>query len=297
MSEWQLWSATLFLLALAVWLLMRSAHAHSEQAIGDAGRPLRRRRRRALSPRESGVEWVYEHLTAAGVSTTPRSIALWGGGLLLLAMFALILAGSRWGPLLVVAVLAALEAVLRVRASRLRERARSQLAPFMEYVMRDLGAGQSLELAFRQGVRRVPAPLGEALQRILLRRELGMELHEGLAREARVLGLFELELLATAVEISQVHGGSLREMLASFVRLLHLQERGRRELSAMTGETRVTAFILLALPILLAAYMFGFNREFVQPMLDSGGGRIALGVAVGLQLAGTFALWRMLRAV
>src|SRR5690606_1202846 len=135
------------------------------------------------------------------------------------------------------------------------------------------------------------------LQRILLRRELGMELHEGLAREARVLGLFELELLATAVEISQVHGGSLREMLASFVRLLRLQERGRRELSAMTGETRVTAFILLALPILLAAYMFGFNREFVQPMLDSGGGRIALGVAVGLQLAGTFTLWRMLRSV
>lgn len=296
MTEWQLWSLTMLVLALAVWLLMRSARQQSEQAIGDSG-ALAQRRRRALSPRESLVEWLYDYLVSAGLSVTPRTITVWGGLLVLLVMLALMLAGSRFGPLVIVGTLVIVNALLRLRAGHLRGKARDQLATFMESVMRDLGSGQSLEMAFRQATRRVPAPLGDALQRILVRRDLGLELHEGLNREARLLKLFELQLLATTVQISQIHGGSLRDMLASFVNLLHQRERGRRELKAMTGETRVTAVILGGLPLLMAAYMFTFNREFMQPMLDSSGGQIALGVAVAMQISGALALWRMLKSV
>lgn len=297
MTEWQLWSLTMLVLALAVWLLMKGARQQTEQAIGGDPALAAPRRRRSLTPRESLVEWLYDTLVAAGVSTTPKAITVWGGALVMLVMLALTLAGSRFGPLLIVAGLVLINALLRLRAGRLRRQARDQLAPFMESVMRDLGSGQSLELAFRHAARRVPAPLGDALQRILMRRDLGLELHEGLAREARLLKLFELQLLATAVQISQVHGGSLRDMLASFVTLLHQQERGRRELSAMTGETRVTAVILGGLPILMAAYMFFFNRDFMQPMLESSGGQLALGVAAAMQVAGAVALWRMLKSV
>lgn len=296
MSEWHLWSGTLLLLALAVGLLMRSARQQSEQAIGDQSR-LTPRRRRSLTPRETLVEWLYDYLVSAGVSVTPRGIMLWGGALVVVVILALILMDLRWGPLLVVGGLAVLNALLRLRAARLRGKARDQLAPFMESVMRDLGTGQILEVAFRHSVRRVPAPLGDALQRILARRDLGMELNEGLAREGRLLKLYELQLLATSVQISQVHGGSLRDMLASFVNLLQQQERGRRELKALTGETRVTAVVMGAMPLLMAGYLFVFNREFMQPMLDSSGGQFALGVAAAMQVAGALALWRMLKSV
>ncbi len=297
MTEWQLWSFAMLVLALAAWLLMKGARQQTEQAIGGDPGLAAPRRRRSLTPRESLVEWLYDTLVAAGISTTPRAIALWGGALVVLVMLALLLAGSRFGPLLVAAGLVVLNALLRLRAGRLRETSRSQLAPFMESVMRDLGGGQSLELAFRHASKRVPPPLGDALERIMMRRDLGLELHDGLVREARLLKLFELQLLATAVQISQVHGGSLRDMLASFVNLLHQQERGRRELSAMTGETRVTAFVLGGMPLAMAGYMFIFNREFMQPMLDSDGGQVALGVAAAMQVAGALALWRMLKSV
>ncbi|MGM0536539.1 MAG: type II secretion system F family protein [Pseudomonadota bacterium] len=297
MSEWHLWSGTLLVLALAVGLLMRSARQQSEQAIGDRSRLAPRRRRGSLTPRETLVEWLYDYLVSAGVSVTPRSIMLWGSALVAVVMLVLVLMDLRWGPLLVLGGLVVLNALLRLRAARLRARARDQLAPFMESVMRDLGTGQSLEVAFRQSVRRVPAPLGDALQRILARRDLGMELNEGLAREGRLLKLYELQLLATSVQISQVHGGSLRDMLASFVNLLQQQERGRRELKALTGETRVTALVMGAMPLLMAGYLFVFNREFMQPMLDSSGGQLALGVAVAMQVSGALALWRMLKSV
>lgn len=294
MSEWLWWSLTMLVLALAVLLLMRAARHQTEQAVGGS---VTERRRRALTPQESLVEWLYDYLIAAGVTVTPRTITVAGGLLVMLVMLALTLAGSRFGPLLVVGGLVLANALLRLRAGRLRQQARDQLAPFMESMMRELSGGQNLELAFRQAARRIPAPLGEALQRVLLRRDLGLELHEGLIREARLLKLFELQLLATAVQISQVHGGSLRDMLGSFVNMLHQQERGRRELSAMTGETRVTAFVLGAMPLLMAGYMFFFNRGFMQPMLDSAGGQLALGVAAAMQVAGVVALWRMLKSV
>ncbi|WP_445003996.1 type II secretion system F family protein [Halomonas mongoliensis] len=294
MTEWQLWSLTMLALALAVWLLMRSARRQTEQAVGGEAP---KRRRRTLTPRETLVEWLYDYLVSAGLSITPRAVAIGGGVLVMLVMLALVLAGSRFGPLLVAGGLLLANALLRLRAARLRETSRSQLAPFMESVMRELGSGKNLEVAFRQAARRVPAPLGDALQRILIRRDLGLELHDGLVREARLLKLFELQLLATTVQISQVHGGSLRDMLASFVAMLHLQERGRRELSAMTGETRVTAVVLGAMPILMAAYMFFFNYEFMRPMLESSGGQVALAVAAAMQVAGAVALWRMLKSV
>jgi tight adherence protein B len=294
MNTWPLWPITLLLLA-AAWLLMKSAERQTEQAIGDSTASVRQPRR--LAPRDTLVEWVQDYLVSAGVPASPRAIMVAGGLLVGVIIVLLSLLGSRWGPLLVVGGLLLLNAGMRLRAGRIRRRARSQLGPFMEQVMRHLASGQSLEIAFRHGARRAPEPLGEVLQRIVVRRDLGLELHEGLAREAQLLKLYELRLLATAVQVSQVHGGSLKEILHSFVTLLRQQERGRRELSAMTGETRVTAVVLGLVPVAMAAFLYTSNPEFVAPMLESEGGRMALGMAVVLQLAGALALWRMLKSV
>ncbi|XKE44033.1 type II secretion system F family protein [Halomonas organivorans] len=290
MSVWQLWSVTMVLLLLAAWLLWRSASRESD-------RVLRMTRRRRRLPPESLMQWLLDYLLAAGVHATPRGVWIVGGLLLLTVSIALSLITQRWVAGGIVGLMVAGNLFLRLRAQRVRGRVRALLPGFMEQVVRDLGTGATIEIAFRRQGNQGHGPLGEAVARINTRRDLGMELHEALRREAQLLRVLEFDLLATAVEVNQVHGGSLRDILASFVDLLRQQEKGRRELRALTGETRVTAFVLAAVPVALAAFMWLSNPGFLAPMFDSPGGRMALWGAVSLELGGCLVLWRMLKSI
>ncbi|MDR5867053.1 type II secretion system F family protein [Halomonas koreensis] len=295
MTAWQLWSATMLLLMLAAWLLWRSANRESERAVLGRRQARRRRRGRRL-PTDSMMQWLLDSLLAAGVHATPRAVVVF----LLLVSAALVLAMALFGVRLalgILAVLLAMKLLLRARARRLRGRIRAQLPTFMEQVVRELGTGATVEIAFRRNGPQAGGLLREAMGRVAVRRELGMELHEALRREADLLKLREFDLLATAVEVNQVHGGSLRNILGSFVDLLRQQERGRRELRALTGETRVTAAVLAAVPVALAVFMAVGNPAFLAPMLDSDGGRLALWAAVALEVGGCAALWRMLKSI
>lgn len=291
MSPWLLWSVTMLLLLLAAWLLWRSANRESDRAV----RVKRKRRGRRL-PSESLMQWLLDYLLAAGVHATPRGVLIFavtvtGALALSLALF------DRRLALVIVALLLIMKLALRIRAQQLRRRVRAQLPTFMERVVRDLGTGATIEIAFRRNGANASGLLSEAIARVNIRRDLGMELHEALHREAQLLKLRELDLLGTAVEVNQAHGGSLRDILGSFIDLLRQQERGRRELRALTGETRVTAVVLAAVPVALAAFMWFSNPAFLAPMLDSGGGQAALWVAVLLEAGGCVALWRMLKSI
>lgn len=286
-----LWAAALLALGLAVWLLLRQAQYESDQSVGQ-----RLGRRRRPAPQESLLDWLRDYLLAAGIAPTPRAATMAGVLALLLVAMVLLVIGAQLTLLLMLLAFAVGNLALRLRAGWLRARLRQQLVPFMEQVMREVSGGQSLELAFRQSARRAPPPLREVLGRVGTRRDLGLELYEALEREARIMQVHELQLLATAIEIAQYHGGSIRHILQSFVDLLLQQDRARRELRALTGETRVTAWVLGAMPLLIAGFMYSSNPEFLEPMLE-GGGRLALMLAVSLHLGGCLVLWRMLRSI
>lgn len=290
MSAWQLWLATMPLLLLAAWLLWRSANRESDRAVRS---PHQRGRQRL--PTESLMQWLLDYLLAAGVHATPRGVLIFAvltvSLLLSLAWF------DRWLALAILGLLLVAKLLLRWRVQRLRRLVRTQLPAFMERVVRDLGTGATIEIAFRRSDESGGGPLQETVARINVRRQLGMELHEALRREAQLLKLQELDLLATAVEVNQAHGGSLRDILGSFVDLLRQQDRGRRELRAMTGETRVTALVLGAVPVVVAAFMWLDTPSFLVPMVETPGGRMALWTALGLELGGCAALWRMLKSI
>ncbi|MCK2183436.1 type II secretion system F family protein [Halomonas getboli] len=293
MSAWQLWCVTMVLLLLAARLLWRSANHESDKVLR-LNKPRRRKRR---MPSESLMQWLLDYLLAAGVHATPRGIWIAGGVILVVLIPALMLFTPRFTAPAVLGLLLLINLILRGRAQQLRRRVRARLPGFMEQVVRDLGTGATIEIAFRRNGESATGLLREATARINIRRELGMELHEALRREAQLIKLTEFDLLATAVEVNQTHGGSLRDILGSFIDLLRQQEKGRRELRALTGETRVTAFVLAAVPVAMAAFMWFSNPEFLAPMLESGGGRLGLWAALLLELGGCVALWRMLKSI
>ncbi|MGO2319137.1 MAG: type II secretion system F family protein, partial [Vibrio toranzoniae] len=81
------------------------------------------------------------------------------------------------------------------------------------------------------------------------------------------------------------------------VKLLRQQDLSRRELKSITGETRMTAWVIGSAPVLVSAYMLTQNPELLINMWYSDTGRQALLFGIVLQLLGIVVIWRMFRSL
>lgn len=288
-------SGTVYLYLASLFSVASSGLVLRSLRIPARARPTKRKRRRTR-PRQSLQEYIGDYLAAAGVHVETKDVVVGGGIALLVVMGLLYALGLRLGPLLLIAVLVLVNIVLRSRAAKLRRTITVQMPALLDMLGREIGAGQSLERSFRRVVLRLPVPLGVVMGRVVTRCDMGLELNECLLHEAHVMRSFEIELLATIVSVNQQFGGGLKDVLGSFVSMLRQDERTKKELKALTGETRMTAWVLGSVPVLVTLFMVGTNPEILFGMMASPGGAFALLIAVGLQLSGTWVIWRMLKA-
>jgi len=67
-----------------------------------------------------------------------------------------------------------------------------------------------------------------------------------------------------AINIQRQVGGNLAETLRSTATTLRERESLRRHVKALSAEGRLSAYILIALPIGMFLYMFAVNREYIE---------------------------------
>lgn len=173
----------------------------------------------------------------------------------------------------------------------------SQVPMFIDQVLRSLSTGRSLESSIRFATEESSSPLRHVLDRVIRATDLGADMVETLSDAASLHGLRELNLIALAMRISNNYGSSPKEMLESIVQMVRQQELARRELGAMTGETRISAWVLGLTPVAIAAYIMIVNPGYMNMMLEDDSGKTMLIAALCLQGFGGFILWRMLKSV
>ncbi|HSI22391.1 MAG TPA: type II secretion system F family protein [Methylophilaceae bacterium] len=182
---------------------------------------------------------------------------------------------------------------LRRRQAQITE----QVPMFIDQVLRSLGSGRSVEGAIRLATEESKPPLRNILDRVVRATDLGADMPETLSDAAKLHGLREMSLIALAMRISNSYGSSPKEMLQSVVQMIRQRELAQRELAAMTGETRISAWVLSLTPISLAGYMVVMNPNYLNLMLQSPSGKTLLMTALGFQVAGVLILWRMLKSI
>ena len=87
------------------------------------------------------------------------------------------------------------------------------------------------------------------------------------------------------------------DQLENLIKLIREREQGARQLSAMTGETRITAVVLAVLPVSVAGYFMLSNPNYLMTMWHDSVGQRLLFFAFVLQALGCVVLWRMLRSI
>ncbi|MFU2329291.1 type II secretion system F family protein [Pseudomonas sp. NFX98] len=220
-------------------------------------------------------------------------LTLWGLG----ALLGLVAGG--WLGLLVLLLLppVVLRLYVQWRYQRRLKRMIEQLPPLLDHTVRSLKSGRTLADAVLGAIDAAENPLKHALGRVQRNVQLGVSLPDAASDFAELYDKDELRLFALGLKVNHRYGGNASELLENLIKMIREREQAARQLSAMTGETRVTAVVLALLPITVAAYFLISNPKYLLTMWNDGSGQMMLVSAIALQVFGCLALWRMLRSL
>lgn len=233
----------------------------------------------------------------AGMQPRQSHIAFVISLTVLLVLLTVVMKGLVAALLVPVLVSVLIYAVLWQRANRRIKAILTQLPLLLDQVLRALGTGRSMESALQLAVSETPDPLHEIFERVLRMNQLGNDLGEAIQEAANLYRIQELHLVALAIRVNRTYGSSVRDLLNNIVKMIHDREAARRELKTMTGETRVTAWVLGLLPLFIAGYILMMNPDYMMSMWEDDAGQIMLITAVIFQALGGFTLWRMIKSI
>ena len=172
-----------------------------------------------------------------------------------------------------------------------------QLPQLLDHTVRSLKSGRTLADAVLGGIDASSDPLKKAMGRIQRNVQLGVNLPEAVHDFAELYDQDELRMFALGLKVNHRYGGNASELLENLIKLIRERDQGARQLRALTGETRMTAWVLGALPLLLVLYFMLTNPGYMLGMWHDPSGHTMLISAALLQVFGCLALWRMLRSV
>jgi tight adherence protein B len=100
-------------------------------------------------------------------------------------------------------------------------------------------------------------------------------------------------LLVTALLIQKDTGGNLAEILDELSRVIRERFKIYREVGVKTAQGRLTAGILIAMPIIMIGLLGGVNPDYIRVLFKDPTGQIMLVVAGLMQIAGSLLLWKI----
>lgn len=184
-----------------------------------------------------------------------------------------------------------------LKASRRYRSIVRQLPVFLDGMVRMLTVGNSLPAAFQTAAINADMPLHELLESAVRQVQAGVDLDIALKQIARVNRVEELFLFASVVDLSTRFGGRADQILARMASFMRDREQAQAELHALSSETRLSAWVLASLPILVAAMLMLLNPNFFEPMFTEPSGQKVLLIGVGLEVFGGFILYRLAKSI
>ncbi len=184
---------------------------------------------------------------------------------------------------------------LSVRILRRRAAFSDQLPDLLQLIASTLQAGFSLPQALDAVVRQADQPAAEEFSRALAEARIGADLDSGLEAIANRMDSDDLRWTVMAIRIQQGVGGNLAEVLLTIAETIRERAYLRRQVRALSAEGRLSAYVLIALPLVVAAWLFVSSATYMRPLYTTAGGDFLLVVATSLLLIGTFWMRRVIK--
>ncbi len=230
-----------------------------------------------------------ERLEQAGVALRPGEYVVLSLSVVALAsVVGFATSGPLFGALLAVLAAVVAHLVPGVLESRRRSQFSDQLGDTLQQLAGTLRAGYGLLQSLDALGQEAPEPTAGEFRRLVVETRLGRDVSTSLHAMARRIGTEDFEWVVQAIDIHREVGGNLAEVLDTVAETIRERNQVMRQVKTLTAEGRLSAYILLALPIVLAGALRLINPGYFE-LLTFGPGLILSGAAVVMLVLG--ALW------
>lgn len=283
----------------------RMSAVHKAERRGEVGTGLKLVRDEMMS----GVPWLHQMMLKwswstklqdfvmqAGMSVKPARLLMISTMLGLSSYFA---AGYFLPHLYFTAPIAIVIAVLPIayvafmRRRRLRK-FEEHFPEALDLLGRAVRAGHAFTTGLEMISKECPEPLAGEFRAAFEEQNFGLPLRDALLNLAERVPLMDVRFFVTALLIQKETGGNLAEILDGLARVIRDRFRIYREVQVRTAQGRLTAGILIALPIMMILLLGALNPGYIGVLFTDPWGPVALMVAAAMQIVGSAILWKII---
>ena len=182
---------------------------------------------------------------------------------------------------------------VRIKIDRRKQSFTEQLGDCLTTVANALRAGYSFQQAMDVVAREMEPPMSTEFARVTADVAMGVSLETALDQMNHRIKSSDFELVVTAVLIQREVGGNLAQILDTISDTINERIRMKREINALTAQGRFSAWVLLILPFIVAAFCYFFNYDQFMMLFEEESGRMALIGAVILEVIGFFVIQKI----
>ncbi len=237
-------------------------------------------------------------LDLAGIGWGPAEWVLAGTGLSVgLALALTVLTGSPVVGAIVggLAGWLVMRFGLTVKIGRRRAKFADQLPDILQFLAGSLRSGFSLAQGLDAAVREGTQPVSAEFARALAESRIGVEIEDTLDQVADRMESADLRWTVIAIRIQREVGGNLAEVLGNTVETMRERAQLRRHVRALSAEGRLSAYILVGLPIFVAGWLFLVRRSYISVLYTTTVGIVMLVFAIAMMIAGAFWMRAMIK--
>jgi tight adherence protein B len=172
------------------------------------------------------------------------------------------------------------------RAYRRRNAFTEQLGDCLTTIANAMRAGYSFPQAVEVVAKEMEPPISDEFAQVSREVSMGVPLEAALEAMGRRVGSADLDLMITSVLIQREVGGNLAQILDNIGDTIQERIRMKREIFALTAQGRLSAWVLIVLPFVMALFMYIFKPEHIMVLIDDPLGRTAMFVSLFLEVIG-----------
>lgn len=209
-------------------------------------------------------------------------------GGILASLVAAIVLQSLWALLIGLAAPLVTRFVVSRRVTKKRKDYSEQLPDNLDVLAGAMRTGHSTMGALSVMVDSADEPSSSEFRRVLQDEQLGVPLDDALMVTARRMQSSDTEQIALVMRLQREAGGNTAEVLDRVAEVIRGRMELRRLVEVLTAQARISRWILTGLPIFVFLSLIFTGGDFLDPMINSLVGRIALVFSAIMIMIGSF---------
>ena len=184
---------------------------------------------------------------------------------------------------------------IRFKASQRIRKFHEQLPDTLQLIGGSLKAGYSFNQALGMVGDETRPPISDEFKRVLSEVRMGSPEKDALENMAKRMNSEDFNWTVMAINVQREVGGNLAEVMDIIASTVRERDRVMNQIKALTAEGRISAYILIALPIVVGMILSILNREYVSLLVTTKLGLIMIAIAFTLMVIGSVWIIKIVR--